>query len=532
MRDFHQPGRSAVYAGRAMAATSMPVATLAALDALRAGGNALDAAVTAAALLGVVEPQSTGIGGDCFCLYKKAGSAEVIALNGSGRAPAAATIDHYEAHGITSLDSTSPHGVTVPGAVGAWETLLEAHGKRGLAAALAPAIHYAEAGFAVSPRVAADWAHTADKLRKTGAHALLPNGAAPGVGTIIQQPELAATLRAIAAQGARAFYEGPIAAGMVTELRSRGGLHTEADFAEGRTAAKFVTPIQRDFDGLTIWECPPNGSGILALMLLGILEGFGPAPDGPLGPIRVHRHIEAARLVYRDRDALLADPEHASVPVEHLLSDAYLTSLRSLIKDDQTIKDMPRAGEALLPAHRDTVYLCVVDDEGNACSFINSTFENFGSGILAGNTGVILHNRGLGFRLERGHPNCIAPRKRPMHTIIPGMATRNGHAIMPFGVMGGHYQPMGQSWFLTNLRHYNLDVQQSLDLPRAFPYAGVVELEPTFPQATIDGLIQRGHTVAPTARPHGGGQAILIDPTSGVLAGGSDPRKDGCALGY
>jgi gamma-glutamyltranspeptidase/glutathione hydrolase len=532
MRDFHQPGRSAVYAGRAMAATSMPVATLAALDALRAGGNALDAAVTAAALLGVVEPQSTGIGGDCFCLYQPAGSAEVIALNGSGRAPAAATIDHYESHGITALDSTSAHGVTVPGAVAAWERLLGAHGRRGLAAALAPAIHYSEAGFAVSPRVASDWAHSEAKLRKTGAHALLPNGKAPPVGTLVRQPELAATLRAIAAQGARAFYEGPIAAGMVAELRWRGGLHTEADFAEGLTAAQFVTPIKRDFDGLTIWECPPNGSGLLALMLLGILEGFGPAPDGPLGPIRVHRHIEAARLVYRDRDALLADPEHAHVPVEHLLSDGYLASLRALIDDDHAMATMPSAGEALLPVHRDTVYLCVVDEAGNACSFINSTFENFGSGILAADTGVVLHNRGLGFRLERGHPNCIAPRKRPMHTIIPGMATLNGKAVMPFGVMGGHYQPMGQSWLLTNMRHYGLDVQQALDLPRVFPYAGVVEAEPTLPQATIEGLRARGHVVAPTARPHGGGQAIVIDPVSGVLAGGSDPRKDGCAMGY
>lgn len=532
MRDFHIPGRSAVYAGRAMAATSMPVATLAALDALRAGGNALDAAVTAAALLGVVEPQSTGIGGDCFCLYKEAGSPDVIALNGSGRAPAAATIDHYEALGISSLEATSPHSVTIPGAVGAWETLLEAHGRRGLTAALAPAIHYAEAGFAVSPRVAADWANSEDKLRRAGAHALLPNGHAPGVGTLVRQPELAATLRSIAANGARGFYEGPVAAAIVAELRARGGLHTEADFSEGRTASRFVRPIKRAFDGLTIWECPPNGSGLLALMLLGILEGFGPAPDGPLGPIRVHRHIEAARLVYRDRDALLADPEQATVPVDHLLSDDYLASLRSLIRDDVAMSDLPRAGEALLPAHRDTVYLCVVDEAGNACSFINSTFESFGSGILAGDTGVILHNRGLGFRLERGHPNCIAPRKRPMHTIIPGMATQDGHAVMPFGVMGGHYQPMGQSWFLTNLRHYGLDIQQALDLPRAFPYAGMVELEPTFPQATIDGLTQRGHQITMTRRPHGGGQAILIDRQAGVLTGGSDPRKDGCAMGY
>ena len=536
MRDFDFPGRSAVYAGRAMAATSMPAATLAALDALRAGGNALDAAVTAAAVLGVIEPQSTGIGGDCFCLYKKAGSPEVIALNGSGRAPAGATIDYFESQGIAQFDNISAHAVTVPGAVSAWETLLAAHGRRGLDAALAPAIRYAEEGHPVHPRVAFDWKIAEGMLRRSGAAALLPGGAAPVAGTMFRQPELARTLRAIAKDGAKAFYEGPIAATIVAELRARGGVHAEADFAAGRTAAKFVTPIRRDFDGLTIWECPPNGSGLLALMLLGILEGFGPAPDGPMGPIRLHRHIEAARLVYRDRDALLADPDQAEVPVAHLLSDDYLGGLRALIRDDRAMVALPRAGETALPLHRDTVYLCVVDEDGNACSFINSTYESFGSGILAGDTGVVLHNRGMGFRIQRGHPNCIAPGKRPMHTIIPGMATQGGEAVMPFGVMGGHYQPMGQSWLVTNMRQYGLDVQEALDLARVFPFGGQVEVERSVPAATLEGLVARGHKVVrddrPDARPHGGGQAIWIDRGRGVLIGGSDPRKDGCALGY
>jgi gamma-glutamyltranspeptidase/glutathione hydrolase len=532
MRDFHLPGRSPVYATRAMAATSMPAATLAALDMLRAGGNALDAAVTAAAVLGVIEPQATGIGGDCFCLYAPAGGGEVFAMNGSGRAPAAATIDFFEAHGISELEQTSPHGVTVPGAVGAWEALLAAHGRKGLGEVLQPAIRYAEEGFPVHPRVAFDWAVNEDKLRKTGASALLPKGAAPKPGTMIRQPELGRTLRAIAAHGARAFYEGEIAAAMVRHLRAIGGLHTEADFAAGRTAATFVTPISRDWHGHTVWECPPNGSGLLALMLLGILEGFGPAPDGPLGPIRMHRHIEAARLVYRDRDALLADPAQAEVPVEHLLSDRYLAGLRDLIDDNRTLARLPQAGAALLPAHRDTVYLSVVDEDGNACSFINSLYEGFGSGILAGDTGVVMHNRGLGFTLQRGHPNCIAPNKRPMHTIIPGMMTKGGKAVMPFGVMGGHYQPMGQSWLLTNMFDYGMDVQEALDLTRVFPYAGKVEVERGLPAATREGLAQRGHALELIDRPHGGGQAIYIDHENGTLAGGSDPRKDGCALGY
>ena len=495
MRDFHLPGRSPVYATRAMAATSMPAATLAALDMLRAGGNALDAAVTAAAVLGVIEPQSTGIGGDCFCLYAPAGSGKVIAMNGSGRAPAAADIDFFEKKGIAELDETSPHSVTVPGAVGAWDALLSAHGRKGLNEALQPAIRYAEEGFPVHPRVAFDWASAQGKLKKTGAEALLPNGAAPNAGAIIRQPQLARTLRAIARGGAGAFYEGEIANAMVRALRAHGGLHTEADFAAGRTAAAFVDPIRRDWHGHTVWECPPNGSGLLALMLLGILEGFGPAPDGPLGPIRMHRHIEAARLVYRDRDALLADPTQAEVPVGHLLSDSYLAGLRGLIDDSRALGALPQAGAALLPVHRDTVYLSVVDADGNACSFINSLYESFGSGIIAGDTGVVLHNRGL-------------------------------------GVMGGHYQPMGQSWLLTNMFDYGLDIQEALDLTRVFPYAGKVEVEHGLPIATRDGLAQRGHILELAERPHGGGQAIFIDQTSGTLIGGSDPRKDGCALGY
>ncbi len=262
------------------------------------------------------------------------------------------------------------------------------------------------------------------------------------------------------------------------------------------------------------------------------LAGLGPAPDGPLGAIRLHRHIEAARLVYRDRDAFLADPAQAEVPVAHLTSPAYLAGLRALIEDGRAMTAMPAPGETMLPAHRDTVYLCVVDRDGNACSFINSLYESFGSGILAPRSGVMLQNRGLGFRMERGHPNCIAPGKRPMHTIIPGMLMRDGRAVMPFGVMGGHFQPMGQTLFLTNLLEYGLDIQEALDLPRLFPYQGRVEAERGIPPDVAARLAALGHRVETVDRPHGGGQAIWIDHARGCLAGGSDPRKDGMALGY
>ncbi len=532
MRDFHLPGRSPVYATHAMAATSMPAATATALDVLRAGGNALDAAVAAVAVLGVVEPQSTGIGGDCFCLYAPAGAGKVIALNGSGRAPAAASLDELERRGVTALEPTSPHAVTVPGAVAAWEKLLHAHGSKGLDELLQPAIRFAEDGWPVHPRIAHDWAAAADKLRASGARAFLPNGAPPEPGFVFRQPALAETLRAIAWGGARAFYEGPIAADIVATLRARGGLHTEADFAQGLDGPEFVTPIHANWHGWDVWECPPNGSGLLVLMMLGILGGFDTAPDGPLGALRLHRHIEAARLVYRDRDAFLADPKQADVPVARLTSPQYLAALRGLIDDARALPVLPAPGETLLPPHRDTVYLCVVDRDGNACSFINSLFKSFGSGILAERSGVVLHNRGFAFRLERGHPNCIAPRKRPMHTIIPGMVTMNGQAVMPFGVMGGHFQPMGQTLFLTNMLEFGLDIQELLDLPRLFPFGGKVEVERGIPAEVTRQLARMGHEITGIDEPHGGGQAIWIDRARGVLVGGSDPRKDGMALGY
>jgi gamma-glutamyltranspeptidase/glutathione hydrolase len=269
------------------------------------------------------------------------------------------------------------------------------------------------------------------------------------------------------------------------------------------------------------------------LMLLGILGGWDPAPDGPLGITRLHRHLEAARLVYRDRAAFLADPLQAEVPVAQLTDPAYLAALRELIRDDTAMRELPRAGEAELPRHRDTIYLTVVDRDGNACSLINSLYDMFGSCILAEKSGVMLHNRGMGFRIQRGHPNCIAPGKRPMHTIIPGMLTENGESLISYGVMGGHFQPMGQTLFLTNHIDYGLDVQEALDLPRVMAFGGRVEVERGISLSLIDQLSRLGHLVDRIEqRPHGGGQAIRIDRARGVLIGGSDPRKDGVALGY
>ncbi|PWC27205.1 gamma-glutamyltransferase [Teichococcus aestuarii] len=535
MRDFHAPGRSPVLATHGMAATSMPAATLTAIDILRQGGNALDAAIAACAVLAVIEPQSTGIGGDNFCLYAPAGTGQVIAMNGSGRAPAGATPEKLRADGLTAMSATSAHSVTVPGAISAWEKLNKAHGKLSLAQILAPAIRIAEEGHPVHARVASDWESAAPKLGKQAAAArrFLKDGKPYAIGDRFAQPELARTLRAIGERGAKAFYEGEIAADMVATLRAAGGTHTEADFAAGLDVAEFVTPIQTRWKGLDIFQCPPNGSGLLVLQMLGVLGQCETPEQGPLSTERLHRHIEAARLAYRDRDGFLADPSQVEVPVAKLTSDEYTRKLRALIRDDAAMPELPPAGMAeMLPKHRDTVYLCVVDADGNACSFINSLFESFGSGLLAEKSGVMLHNRGFGFRLEEGHPNCIAPNKRPMHTIIPGMVMQDGRAIMPYGVMGGHFQPMGQTLFLSNHFEFGLDVQAALDLPRLFPYQGKVQVERGVPASVIDRLNRLGHSCELIDKPHGGGQAILIDHARGVLIGGSDPRKDGCALGY
>jgi len=533
-RNFHAPGRSAVYAANGMAATSMPQATLAALDVLRAGGNALDGAIAAAAVLAVVEPQSTGIGGDCFCLYAPAGTGKVIAMNGSGRAPRGATPEALRASGLTAMHPTSAHSVTVPGAISAWAALNAAHGRTPMEELLAPAINYAEQGFFVSQRVASDWAGSVGKLsvQEAARRNFLKDGQALGLGDRFVQPALAKTLRAVARHGAKAFYEGEIAADMVATLRAAGGTHTEEDFARGGSVAEFVTPISRRWRDMEVFQCPPNGSGLIVLMILGMIEQFGTAEGGFDSVERMHRHVEAARLAYRDRDAFLADPSQIAVPVERLTSDGYLHALAKLISDEKAMAELPAAGSADWARHKDTVYLSVVDRDGNACSFINSLFEGFGSGLLAEKSGVILQNRGYGFRLEEGHPNCIAPDKRPMHTIIPGMVMKNGEAIMPYGVMGGHFQPMGQTWFLANHFEYGLDVQEALDAPRLFPRLGKLQVEQGISASAIDRLNRLGHDCEIIDKPHGGGQAILIDRARGCLVGGSDPRKDGCALGY
>jgi gamma-glutamyltranspeptidase / glutathione hydrolase len=525
MRDFHQPRRSAAIASEGMAATSHPLATLTALDILRSGGNAMDAAIAAVAVLGVVEPQSTGIGGDCFCLYSpKAGAP--IALNGSGRAPAQARVEWYVEHGIHVIDSETPHAVTVPGAVDAWCRLNQDHGRKTLAEILEPAARYAEAGVPISPRVAFDFAGLSDKIAhdEFAAKAFLRNGKLPGIGDTLKQPALAATLRRIGKEGREAFYNGAVAKEIVARLQSLGGLHTLDDFAAQKS--DYVTPISTDYRSASIYECPPNGQGITTLIILNILAGYSPEK---LGEADYHHLLaEATKAGYGARDAYIGDPAQVKNPVERLLSKEYADSVRARIS-------MTRTSAPILPdatPHKDTVYLCVVDRDRNAVSFINSLFHPFGSGIYAPESGVMLHCRGAFFRTTPGHPNAIAPGKRPLHTIIPGMLIRNGRTEMPFGVMGGNYQACGHAHFLSQHLDRGLDPQSALDAPRSFAEYGVLGLETTISKDAAAELARRGHEVTWMTAPHGGGQAIHIDHARGVLIGGSDPRKDGAALGY
>jgi len=527
MRDFELPGRSTAYGQQGMAATSHPQATLAALDVLRAGGNAVDAAIAAVAVQCVVEPHMTGIGGDCFVLYAPA-SGGVVALNGSGRTPAALTLEHLLGTGVNAIGADSPHAVTVPAAIAGWQLLLDRYGTRGFDELLRPAIRCAEEGFPVTPRVAFDWRRDQAALAgcQGGRDYYLPGGKAPEEGRLMRFPALARTLRRIAEGGAKVFYEGETAGRMVAALRAFGGLHTEADFAAA--SAEFVDPIHSSYRDTVVYECPPNGQGIVALLMLNMLERFDLKALGQDTAARLHVLAEVGRLAFRDRDAALCDTAHGDMPVARLLDKGYASALAGLIDPERRMPAMP---PPLLDAHPDTVYLTVVDKDLNAVSFINSIYDGFGSGLVCPDTGVLFHSRGRAFRVDPDHPNVVAPGKRPMHTIIPGLAFKGGELWCSFGVMGGNYQPVGQAHLITRLVDDGLDPQAALDAPRLMSYPGDLEVEAGVSRAARLGLAQRGHRLVDTDSPLGGGQAIVVDRRRGVLIGGSDPRKDGLALG-
>jgi len=545
--------RSNVLATRGMVATSQPLAAQAGLDILKAGGNAADAAVATAAMLSVVEPMSTGIGGDCFALYYDARTKAVTALNGSGRAPAAASIEELRRLGYTKMPTYTGHAVNVPGTVAGWSALLERHGRMTLADVLQPAIWTAENGYPVTELIALGWATQVKKLLRApdwessdfnngpeqpSGHELLVDGRAPRPGELMRLPTLAETLRGIVAEGKDYIYKGEFARKLSEPVQRYGGWITPEDMAAHPST--WDEPITADCRGVTLYECPPNGQGLAAIIALNLAAGFDLAAMNEAD--RVHTTIECMRLAFADAQQWVCDPRAADIPLAELASLEYAARRRQRINLRQAARDVPY-GNPL--AGSDTVYLSVVDGEGNACSFINSLYMGMGTGLVVPGTGVALQNRAALFVLDPQHPNALAPNKRPYHTIIPAMTTRNGELHASLGVMGGYMQPQGHFQILVNLLDLGMAPQQALDMPRwmlSGPYdglgaqqpGGLVLMEEGWAFATLAELARRGHRLAPVAGfdrgVFGGGQIILRDLATGVLTAGSDPRKDGCAV--
>ena len=526
--------RSVVRAQHGMVASSQPLASQIGLDVLKRGGNAVDAAIAMAAMLNVTEPMMTGIGGDMFALVYWAKTKELKGLNASGRAPRALSLDYFAKNNVKTMPLTGMGSITVPGAFDGWVTLRDKYGTIGLSELLAPAIDYAEHGFPVMEKTAEDWDAEVRKLSRTPAAAAnyLLDGRAPRPGEIFRQPNLARTLRTLAEGGRDAFYKGPIARTIVDYMKANGGFITMEDLAA--TKADWVEPISTNYRGYQVYELPPNGQGITALIALNILEGLDLAAMRSEPAQYYHTLIEATKLAFADRNRYIADPTVVKVPVAELLSKEYAAKRRALI-DPHKALDSPPAGEVNMGS--DTTYFTVVDKDGNAVSFINSLFDAFGSGIVAGDTGIVFQNRGSAFSLDPKHPNALAPGKRPFHTLIPAMVFKQNQLYMSFGVMGGAIQAQGHVQVLVNLIDLKMSLQQAIDAPRyRFVTGRDVLMEDELGSSVIDQLLKLGHV---RAKPPGvlrssmgGGQAIMIDPVTKTLMGASDPRKDGMALGY
>lgn len=527
-------GRSVVRAQNGMVASSQPLASQVGLDVLKRGGNAVDAAIAMAAMLNVTEPMMTGIGGDAFALVYWARTKELKGLNASGRAPRALTREYFSKKGLKSIPTDGMEAVTVPGAFDGWVKLVEKYGTMKLPELLAPAIAYAENGFPVMEKAAEDWNAEVAKLKRTPAATAnyLVEGRAPRAGELFRQQNLARTFRTLATAGRDAFYRGEIARAIVDYCQKNGGFITMEDLAA--TKADWVEPISTNYRGYTVFELPPNGQGLTALLALNILEGFDLSKLSQEPAHYYHTMIEAMKLAFADRNRYIADPSFARVPVAELLSKAYAAKRRTLIQPEKAL-DSPPPGDINLGS--DTTYLTVVDKDGNAVSFINSLFDSFGSGVVAGDTGIVLQNRGNGFSLNPDHPNRLEPGKRPFHTLIPAMVLKDDRLFMSFGVMGGAIQPQGHVQVLVNIIDLGMDLQEAIDAPRfRFTAGKSVLFENELTSTVIEKLIAMGHVrgTPPGALRYsmGGGQAIMIDPISRTLMGASDRRKDGLALGY
>ena len=532
---FYDSRRSTVLARKGMVATSQPLAALAGLRQMMQGGNAVDAAVAAAAVLNVVEPVSTGVGGDMFALVWNNKDKTLRSLNGSGRSPAAASLGELRAKGHNVMPEFGVHSITVPGAVHGWESILESCGTMSLSQVLQPAIEYARDGFPVSDVIAFQWSNQLDKLSQLpSGQEILLNGRTPTEGEIMPIPTLARTLSAIAEGGAEAFYKGALAEKIAAFVQEQGGWLSTEDMAAH--TSDWEEPISIDYRGVTCWECPPSGHGIAALEALNIAEGFDLKAMGPQSADAYHHLIESMRLAFADAFEYVADPGHASVPTNELISKGYARTRRALIDPSRAMDTVPYGR---VNGGGDTVYISAVDGEGNACSFIYSIYANFGTGMVVPGTGIVLHNRGSLFSLDSEHRNALAPGKRPYHTIIPGMATVKGELYLCYGVMGAFMQPQGHLQVISNVVDFGMDPQASLNALRFSVTENGVALEEGISSQVTEDLARRGHRTRLIHGYHrgitggfGGAQLIQRDPETGVLRGGSEPRKDGCAIGW
>ncbi len=531
-------GRSPVYAPNGIAATSQPLATSTALNILQKGGNAIDAAIAAAAVLGVVEPMMTGPGGDMFAIVWSAKEKRLVAINASGRAGTLMTREELVKRGRQRI-MRGPESVTVPGAVAGWDALIKKYGTMTLAQVLQPAIGYAENGYVVTPIIAGSWAEGKTLLaRDEGARVtLLVNGEAPKAGDFFKNPDLANSYKLIAQNGPSALYGGELGQKIVAHLQKLGGFLTLEDLKKNEPT--WVTPISTMYKGYRIWELPPNNQGVAVLEMLRILDTYDLKAMGLNSPAYLHHLIEAKKLAYADLARYVGDADHLTLKPEQMLADPFIKERRGQINES---KAMERTEPGPERVSSETVYLTVADKDGNMVSFINSNFDEFGSGVVVPGTGFVLHDRGLGFTMEPGLPNTVAPGKRPFHTLIPGFITKPGPTMaadgagdepyMSFGLMGGAMQAQGHAQFLINNLVFGLDIQAAMDVPRFRHESGArVIVESAMSDETNNGLKAMGHDVTVAKFTSFGGSQAIIKLPHGYVAG-SDPRKDGHAAGY
>ena len=534
--------RSEVIAPHAMAATSQPLATQIALDTMRAGGNAIDAAIAANAALGLMEPTSCGIGGDLFVMVWDAKTKKLYGLNASGRSPQALTLDEFHQRKLTQIPKYGPLPVTVPGCVDGWYELHSRFGSLPMDKILAPAIRYARGGFPVSEVIAYHWErgaavfHTYAGFEET----YMPGGRAPRKGEMFRNPRLADTLEMIAEQGRDAFYKGEIARRIDNFMQREGGFLRYEDLAAHH--GQWVEPVSTNYRGFDIWELPPNGQGIAALQILNILSGYDLASAGFGSVSHLHYFIEAKKLAFEDRARFYADPDFQKIPVAELISQEYANQRRKLIDPDRAARRYPAGNPALESG--DTIYLTVADSQRNMVSLIQSNYRGFGSGLCPDSLGFCLQDRGELFDLTEGRFNTYAPGKRPFHTIIPAFITKDGRPWISFGVMGGATQPQAHAQIVMNLVDFGMNLQEAGDAPCAvhsgssqptgqrMTDGGVVQLETGFPYKTIRELIKKGHDIRYALGIYGGYQAIRYDAQQDVYYGASESRKDGQAAGY